>query len=56
MYSVEEKWRQPRMMFVNLEDAKANRQPSEYIVEYEFKLNDSETIVSPPSLDLDGGE
>ncbi len=56
MYSVEDKWRQPRMMFASLEDAKANQQPSEFIVEYTFSLEDSETIVSPPSLDLDGGE
>ncbi len=56
MYSVEDKNGQPRQMFSSLDDAKANRQPSEYVVEYRFTLDDSETIVFPSNLTLDFGE
>ena len=56
MYSVEDKNGQPRSMFSTLDEAKANRQPAEYVVEYSFGLEDSETVVFPFTLDLDGGE
>lgn len=53
MYSVEDKDGQPRQMFSSLDDAKANRQPLEYIVEYKFSLDDSETIIYPSNLSLE---
>lgn len=56
MYSVEDKNGKPRSMFSSLDEAKANRQPSEFVVEYTFTLDDSLTVVFPSTLDLDGGE
>ena len=56
MYSVEDKNGKPRSMFSSLDEAKANRQSAEFIVEYTFTLDDSLTVVFPSSLDLDGGE
>jgi len=56
MYSVEDKNGQPRQMFSSLDTAKANRQPLEYVVEYRFTLDDSETIVFPSNVTLDFGE
>jgi len=53
MYSVEDKTGTPRAMFASLEDAKTNRQPSEYVVEYRFSLDDSETIVFPFTIDFE---
>tara|TARA_Y100001973_G_scaffold81168_1_gene119619 strand:- start:431 stop:616 length:186 start_codon:yes stop_codon:yes gene_type:complete len=56
MYSVEDKNGQPRSMFATLDEAKASRQPEEYVAEYIFNVEDSEIIVFPSTLNLDGGE
>ena len=56
MYSVENRHGEPRAMFSALEEAKANRQPTEYVVEYRFTLDDSETLVFPSTLTLNLGE
>ena len=56
MYSVEDKNGKPRSMFSSLDEAKANRQPSEFVVEYAFSLEGSECVVFPSVLNLDGGE
>ena len=53
MYSVEDKTGTPRAMFSSLDEAKANRQPLEYVVEYTFTLEDSETIVFPFTIDFE---
>ncbi len=56
MYSVEDKNGKPRSMFSSLDEAKADRQPSEFVVEYSFRLEDCKTVVCAYTLDLDGGE
>ncbi len=57
MYSVEKADGKPRSMFADVEAAKANRQPDEYVVEYTFELAGSEPVVYPEILTLDlGGE
>ena len=57
MWSVEKADGNPRAMFADVEAAKANRQPDEYVVEYTFELVGSEPVVYPEVLSLDvGGE
>lgn len=56
MYAVEDKNGQPRSMFSSLKEARANRQPEEYVIEYAFSLEGSEVVEFPSTLNLDGGE
>ena len=55
LYSVEGADGQPRKMFPTCDEAKAERLSHEYIVEYTFSLEDSEPIVYPELLVLEGG-
>ena len=56
MYAVEDKNGQPRSMFSTLDEAKANRQPTEFVIEYAFSLEGSEVVVFPSVLNVNGGE
>ena len=57
MWSVEKAAGDPRALYADIEAAKANRQPDEYVVEYTFQLMGSEPVVYPEIITLDlGGE
>ena len=57
MWSVENAAGDPRALYADIEAAKANRQPDEYVVEYTFQLMGSEPVVYPEIITLDlGGE
>tara|TARA_R100001082_G_C4331618_1_gene145916 strand:- start:89 stop:280 length:192 start_codon:yes stop_codon:yes gene_type:complete len=57
MYSVEKADGNPRSLFSDVAEARAARQPHEYVVEYCFNLESSEPVVYPEVISLDlGGE
>jgi len=57
MYSVEKTDGVPRMMFADCKEAESKRRPEEYVVEYQFTLDDSIPVVFPDRLIIDvGGE
>ena len=56
LYSVEGPDGQPRKMFPTCDAAKAERLSHEYVVEYTFIFEDSEPVVYPELLVLEGGE
>ena len=56
LYSVEGVEGPPRQMFSSCEEAEDVRQPQEYVVEYQFVLEDKIPVVYPAVLSLDIGE
>ena len=56
LYSVEGVDGKPRLMFSSFEEAEEARQPQEYVVEYQFVLEDKIPMVYPAVLSIGIGE
>ena len=56
MYSVEKREGGPRAMFATFEEAEAQQQPDEYVIEYKFTLEDSVALRFPSRVVLTVGE
>jgi|TARA_R110002020_G_scaffold200848_2_gene403282 hypothetical protein len=56
LYSVEGVDGKPRLMFSSFEEAEKERQEQEYVVEYQFVLEEKIPVVYPAVLTLDVGE